>query len=238
MQSGTSTHLAKATGCACPDSKGCSASYAGFGNQIECAAGKLRGYLSDLDVRGSTISGWAPKKRRDSLDPCSVTPGNDATAALYTYTPWVGAYGRQCGRSDVGGSSLVAYVFARYKARYTWGGPVATRNTCYSGTLDRNVPRGTCIQNAGDRQWRQCFDKNFSAPVASKPRSCLKPSYGFCASETLGRAVAPRTCVQSASTREWFQCGANEGWAAAPDVDTRGVGPAGPCSAVFGLSSG
>ncbi|HYO69058.1 MAG TPA: hypothetical protein VEU33_23560, partial [Archangium sp.] len=58
ITSGTSTNLAKATGCGCPDSGGCSTSYAGFGNQVECSAKKIHGYFIDLDAGRTTIAGW------------------------------------------------------------------------------------------------------------------------------------------------------------------------------------
>ena len=52
------------------------------------------------------------------LDPCVVTPENRATAALYTYTPWVGAYGITCGTAMWGGSSLVARLLQSYKTAF------------------------------------------------------------------------------------------------------------------------
>ncbi|WP_281255422.1 hypothetical protein [Cystobacter ferrugineus] len=121
IQSGTSNNLSKATGCGCPDSGGCNTSYAGFGNQVECGAAKIRNYLKDLDAGRPTVSGWKVGVTKQTLDPCTVTPATKATAALYTYTPWVGAYAWQCGKDTVGGSSLVSAVFARYRGEYNWG---------------------------------------------------------------------------------------------------------------------
>ncbi len=123
VRSGTSKNLAKATGCACPDSGGCSASWSGFGNQIECSAMKFRGYLSDLEAGGTTISGWKKGVAKKTSDNCWVTPANNATAALYTYTPWVGAYASQCGTSQWGGSSLVALLYGNFKASSLWAPP-------------------------------------------------------------------------------------------------------------------
>ena len=121
IQSGNSNGLDKATGCGCPDSGSCNTSYAGFGNQVECGAAKIRGYLNALDAGGTTVSGWKVGLTKQTSDPCTVTPATKATAALYTYTPWVGAYAMQCGRTTVGGSSLVATVFNRYRTDYNWG---------------------------------------------------------------------------------------------------------------------
>ncbi|MBF5046569.1 hypothetical protein FGE12_29400 [Aggregicoccus sp. 17bor-14] len=121
VRSGTSNNLAQATGCACPDSGSCDGSWAGFGNQVECSAAKFRGYLADLEVGRATVSGWKKGVTKQTLDPCSVTPANNATAALYTYTPWVGAYAAQCGTSQWGGSSLVALLYANFKSDAAWG---------------------------------------------------------------------------------------------------------------------
>jgi len=120
IRSGTSRNLEKATGCACPDSGGCSASWAGFGNQIECSASKFRNYLVDLEAGRTTVSGWKKGVAKRTLDNCLVTPANDATAALYTYTPWVGAYASQCGTSRWGGSSLVALLYRSFKSSGNW----------------------------------------------------------------------------------------------------------------------
>ncbi len=120
VRNGTSRNLEKATGCGCPDSGGCSASWAGFGNQIECSAAKFRGYLDDLEGGGSTVSGWKVGLTKKTLDGCSVKPANAATAALYTYTPWVGAYASGCGTSKWGGSSLVAILYGSFNKDPIW----------------------------------------------------------------------------------------------------------------------
>lgn len=121
IRSGTSRNLDKATGCACPDSGGCSTTWSGFGNQIECSAAKFRGYLDDLEEGGTTISGWKKGVSKKTSDGCWVKPANNATAALYTYTPWVGAYASQCGTSRWGGSSLVALLYRSFKNDAVWG---------------------------------------------------------------------------------------------------------------------
>ncbi|QRK09656.1 hypothetical protein JQX13_05860 [Archangium violaceum] len=233
ITSGTSTNLAKATGCGCPDSGGCTVSYAGFGNQIECSAKKLRGYLTDLDAGRATISGWKPGVTKSTSDPCSVKPANKATAALYTYTPWVGAYAIQCGRNDIGGSSLVAVKYNQFKGEYAWG--TGTSTTCYSGTVDANVAVGVCVQSSSDAIWRQCLsDGTFTAGTTTKPTTCTA-SWPWCGSSTLGRSVPARTCVQSSGDLQWHQCGAEGQWRSAPDAATTGSGPVGTCYATYAL---
>ena len=110
LTSGTLAHIGSATGCACPDGQACDPSLAGFDTQVRCAAELVRGYLDDLDTTGATVSGWQVGVPRSTLDPCRVTPANRATAALYTYTPWVGAWARGCGTPRWGGSSLLALL--------------------------------------------------------------------------------------------------------------------------------
>lgn len=114
VESGASRGLATATGCACPDGRRCARHEAGFANQVECAAEYVEGYYDELTREGETRSGWAVGRTRRTLDPCSVTPANKATAVLYTYTPWVGANGRQCSKRGVGGSTLVANIYDKY----------------------------------------------------------------------------------------------------------------------------
>ncbi|MFL5357701.1 hypothetical protein [Archangium sp.] len=232
ITSGTSANLAKATGCGCPDSGGCTVSYAGFGNQIECSAKKMRGYFPDLDAGRATVSGWKPGVAKSTSDPCSVTPATKATAALYTYTPWVGAYAIQCGRTDIGGSSLVAVKFNQFKSEYAWG----TGGTpCYSGTVDANVAVGVCVQSSSDAIWRQCqADGTFTAGTTAKPTNCTA-AWPYCSSATLGKSVPTRTCVQASSDSLWYQCGAEGAWQGASSVPTTGSGPVGTCYATYAL---
>ncbi|HUH03438.1 MAG TPA: hypothetical protein VML75_15685 [Kofleriaceae bacterium] len=114
VRSGTLAHLSAATGCGCPDGATCDPNLAGFGLQVRCAAEKMRKYLTSLETNGSTISGWRVGTGKRTLDPCWVVPANKVTAALYTYTPWVGAYATGCGTSQWGGSSLVALLTRRF----------------------------------------------------------------------------------------------------------------------------
>jgi hypothetical protein len=79
--------------------------------QLDCGVSRMRAYLSDLDTTGQTVSGWAPGVTKKtcagahcSLENLDVTPANRATAALWTYTPVVGAFWG--GTPDYGGASL------------------------------------------------------------------------------------------------------------------------------------
>lgn len=63
--------------------------FKGFANQLEYAAKQHRErYLMQLLGKGSTISGHAPGKTV-MISGMSITPANNATAMLYTYTPHI-----------------------------------------------------------------------------------------------------------------------------------------------------
>lgn len=77
--------------------------YKGFNKQIDSALNQIRnGYLVDLESQGYTSSGWGPGITKKTLDGVKITPQNNATAVLYTYTPWLGYLG---GDPDIGGNS-------------------------------------------------------------------------------------------------------------------------------------
>lgn len=114
-----------AFGCGCPDSSVCGPKYLGFANQTACAAGSLRRSMDKQESGGSTISGWKVGLAKKSQDGVEIVPKNTATAALYTYTPWVGESGG--GKTGVGGTSLYFKVVKRFTDAYviaTSGGAV------------------------------------------------------------------------------------------------------------------
>ncbi len=116
-----------ALGYGCPDGSGCSQEYRGFGKQIEAAGNRFRnGYLADLATRGYTISGWGVGRTKTTVDGVSVTPQNEATAALYTYNPWVGKYGG--GDPRWGANSLFAKLWDEwFKIHYPDGSLLRVR---------------------------------------------------------------------------------------------------------------
>lgn len=61
--------------------------FKGFAKQVDSMAQQFRlGYLPDLEQSGQTQTGLAPG-RETTINGVEVTPANDATAAMYTYTP-------------------------------------------------------------------------------------------------------------------------------------------------------
>lgn len=86
--------------------------YKGFAKQINAALDKVRNsYLAQLEAGGTTVSGWKVGVAKNTLDGLTIVPQNNATAVLYTYTPWLGYHG---GDANVGGNSLFYDIMERY----------------------------------------------------------------------------------------------------------------------------
>jgi len=126
--SASASTLDKAMGCGCPDNQPCSSQYQGFDKQVACAASKLRSYLDDMDSQGTTVAGWGIGITKTTLDGYSVTPVNEATAALYTYTPWVSA------------AKLHAKIWALYTSYVGYTGPSAPPPSDPADPTDPNDP--------------------------------------------------------------------------------------------------
>lgn len=122
----TPAAISIAFGCGCPHSSVCNDNYRGFSNQANCAAGTLGRSIARALTTAGTASGWARNKSKTTEDGMSIVPKNAATAALYTYTPWVGEAGG--GKKGVGGASLHAAVWDRF-AEATNYGAWATQGT-------------------------------------------------------------------------------------------------------------
>lgn len=100
--------------------------------------------------------------------------------------------------------------------------------TCASGTLDKVVDDGVCVQAASDAQLYECSAGMWTAQAST---SGCSQTYAWCDSATLGASVPPRTCVQAASDHLWYQCDGTQ-WASGV---ANGAGPAGTCSSVYAL---
>lgn len=85
----TGTRIDYPLGCGCHDGRACDERFKGFDKQLECAGDSLKRSIDRLVAGQATISGWKPGVPKETLDPETITPANKATAALYTYTPWV-----------------------------------------------------------------------------------------------------------------------------------------------------
>jgi len=116
--------------CGCPSSSLCSAKYMGFANQADCAARTLARSMDKAVTPTGTVSGWAKGKSKKTEDAVSITPANAVTAALYSYTPYVGQAGG--GKTGIRGVSRHAEVWDRFAefANYgAWATEVPTKPT-------------------------------------------------------------------------------------------------------------
>ncbi|MFA5359334.1 MAG: hypothetical protein WC349_00015 [Patescibacteria group bacterium] len=77
-----------ATGYGCPDSGGCNSRWLGFGKQINSAALQFRDYIDNPQYYTYKAGNTYTFTNTDK-EPMTVTPANQATAALYNYTPHV-----------------------------------------------------------------------------------------------------------------------------------------------------
>jgi hypothetical protein len=188
--------IEKATGCGCPDGKGCADQYKGFSKQITCTSTLMKKYFTSLDTKGETVAGWSVGKSNKTLDPCTVTPANRATAALYTYTPWVGEYAGGCGTSGSMGSSGIAFLLKKYKGSFP-NAPTAASSEDGTATAPAVAAAGSpgSSTQTADACFRSCADQH---PQAGPYTSCW---YTKC-------TAGDKDCDQACWTQS--QCSANE----------------------------
>jgi hypothetical protein len=101
----------EALGCGCPDGSS-TCSHVGLASQLDCAGQTLASRLADS--RDGVPGDWQIGVARTTSDHYRVTPQNDATAALYAYTPWV--------LPNAGGNWLVWNVTRRYLKQFDAAG--------------------------------------------------------------------------------------------------------------------
>lgn len=136
------TTIKIAFGCGCPHSSICSAKYEGFANQADCAAGTLSRSIVAATTSTGTASGWKKGVAKTTVDKIAVNPANAATAALYTYTPYVGEAGG--GDKGVGGASLHKQVWDKVTTNlaYTPGAHASTATATTTATVDAGSDAG------------------------------------------------------------------------------------------------
>lgn len=138
--SASSRALDWAMGCGCPDNRDCFEGYRGFDVQVECMAEKTRSYLDDQADGGTTVAGWKVGKRMRTLDGHDIWPRNAATAALYTYTPWMSSAKMHLG------------IFQRFAEHTGYQAPAP--GACPVATY----PSGASIQLRPDARLADAFD--------------------------------------------------------------------------------
>lgn len=93
--------------CGCFQGNRCDPAAAGFDRQVDCLGHDLRVALDAIAQDGHTISNWGPGQASLTLDGVSVTPQDDATAAIYDHLPVVA-------EGQAGGSWLFWNLWNRF----------------------------------------------------------------------------------------------------------------------------
>jgi MYXO-CTERM domain-containing protein len=108
VKDGDEDKLDIAFGCGCPHAPVCKtepAKYTGFENQAKCAAKLIADDYKTLEGGKALRNNWRPNRMITTEDGVDVTPANNATAILYSYTPYAG--GKAGGKdAKVGGVYL------------------------------------------------------------------------------------------------------------------------------------
>ncbi len=154
----------RATGYGCPDTAACSSKYYGFKNQIRNAAWLFRYTLDNGYSRypiGNVYVQWNPNA---GCGGSMVNIRNNATAALYRYTPYQPnaaalsssyGYGDSC--SAYGNRNFYSY-FQDWFGRITWDGwpslnTVLSNNRVSSAGTDLGITYQTHVQHYGWLGW-------------------------------------------------------------------------------------
>lgn len=98
--------LDEALGCA-------SENFKGLTKQAECAAGLIGRAIDDAKTSFGTATGWVVGQSKTTRDGVRIKPENAATAALYTYTPYVGKEGGGNDESS-GGAYMHVQIWNSY----------------------------------------------------------------------------------------------------------------------------
>ena len=198
--------LDHAMGCGCPDEGPvCGRAPKGVFAQVDCAARLMRSYLTALDASSQTVSGWAVGRSKQTSDDKAITPANRATAALYTYTPWV--------LQGEGGNWLFWNVMRKFsraflleRPNHRWIGGVCNSDadcpfeggTCLFPPISSAEPPGMCTQSCE----RTCPD---SRQPNTRPTFCVNGS-------EVGLSGAGGLCISQCRTgyvndcRSGFSC--------------------------------
>jgi hypothetical protein len=190
-----------ATGYGCPDTAPCSSNYAGFSNQIISAAWQFRQYLTHPNnynyVVGSNYIKYNPDSRCGGS---TINIQNQATAALYDYTPY------QPNSYALGGGTSSAYPSCgAYGNLNFWnyfnswfGSPYFTVNISYAGA-------DTSVDNVGDIA---------VVPVvlAGPPVSTIQLNYGV-SNPSLAKIVGKSSLIFTPSN-----------WNVPQDITVQGLG--------------
>jgi hypothetical protein len=162
--------------CGCVKPGQCDPALAGLDKQVDCLARALRTSLDEIKANGTTSGGWGPNTASLSLDGVRDTPADESTAALYQYTPVVGA-----GKS---GNWLFWNIWQKYATALDYQPPIdgQTGSAAWVGDPcnadpDCDYPGGYCLVDSRAPGGLCTFD----CTGAECPSDPNKPTT-FCAS--------------------------------------------------------
>jgi hypothetical protein len=157
----------------------CDPSLAGFDKQVDCLASTMRSYLDGVcGANGQTPGGWAEGAAMTTLDGVSVTPANQATAALYQYTPLVL-------QGLAGGNWLFWNLYQIYSQAASYPGAVGQAwigDPCCGDASCNAYSNGSCAVNVPDGMCTASCDATTPCPTdPSRKAVCANLSgMGFC----------------------------------------------------------
>ncbi len=162
--------------CGCSGDK-CDPALGGFDRQVDCLARTIRESLTQAcGTARTTAGGWGVGRTAVTVDGVSVTPGNEATAALYQYMPWV--------LEGSGGNWLFWNLWQKYSIWTGYAGAFSDRWIGDSCCGDSSCPyqNGTCAVNVpGGMCTAACSASNPCATDPNRKAVCASLSgTGFC----------------------------------------------------------
>lgn len=163
-----------AFGCGCPHAPVCKTQpekYTGFYQQLSCAVRVIKGHMSDVTTKKKTSSGWGPGIPMTTSDGAEITPENEATAVLYTYTPYAG--------QDFGGQKSAACKNAAGQNDYCAGAALHTWLwDSYASAISGTTPAQASVDSGADATVTAIVDAG-PAPTPT-PDVYVPPTPGEC----------------------------------------------------------
>jgi len=206
-----------AMGCGCPDvGPACANAPIGFGRQVDCAGSLFRQYLDRISTQGETITGWGPGIPRQTSEGITVVPKNAATAALYTYTPWI--------LEGSGGNWLFWNVYRKYtsevlrgRPNYQWvGSSCQSSTTCnFEGGLCMIAETSCeedswCEETVSTVSWEPARDERYG-PIPESAGVCSTPCSLYCNDSTTP-FTATTFCAVIPGVQSEDDAEGEEGW--------------------------
>jgi hypothetical protein len=186
-----------AFGCGCDGKGNCDPLLAGFDAQVDCLARALRKSLDAIAANGATEGGWAPGVQKATVDGQRVTPRDEATAALYQYTPKVG--------QGTGGNWLFWNVWQLYTNALAYYGPVGA-------PMNGGLVGDACTSNATCNFADAICATNYPGGLCTAPCTTTCPASegmggSFCASfQQAGYCLAVCDPMVPTSCRAGYGC--------------------------------